>query len=83
MTITEQRPATGIERVVGARNPRTRLSALCDDDTFEPITPEDDRSGVLAGVGRINGCRVVAFCSDATVQGGAMGTEGCRHIVEA
>ncbi|MGI9207878.1 MAG: acyl-CoA carboxylase subunit beta, partial [Rhodococcus sp. (in: high G+C Gram-positive bacteria)] len=44
--------------------------------------PEDDR-GVIAAVGRANGTHVVAFCTDPTVQGGAMGSAGCRAIVTA
>jgi acetyl-CoA/propionyl-CoA carboxylase carboxyl transferase subunit len=66
-----------------ARSPRTRLERFLDEGTFQPITPEDDASGVVAGVGRVGGSPVVVFASDATVQGGAMGTAGCRHIVEA
>ena len=27
--------------------------------------------------------RTVAFCTDGTVMGGAMGVEGCQHIVNA
>jgi len=38
---------------------------------------------MLAAVGTINGCRVVAFCSDATVMGGAMGVLGCEVVVKA
>ena len=38
---------------------------------------------MLAAVGRIRGRRVVAFCSDATVMGGAMGDVGCRIVVDA
>ena len=44
---------------------------------------ERDRSGVLAAAGTVNGVRTVAFCTDGTVMGGAMGVEGCRHIVNA
>jgi acetyl-CoA/propionyl-CoA carboxylase carboxyl transferase subunit len=33
--------------------------------------------------GQIEGCPVVAFATDATKMGGAMGSEGCRHIVDA
>ncbi|GAB3902665.1 hypothetical protein GCM10027612_68140 [Microbispora bryophytorum subsp. camponoti] len=36
-----------------------------------------------AVAGRVEGVPVVAFCSDARVQGGAMGAEGCEHIVHA
>jgi acetyl-CoA/propionyl-CoA carboxylase carboxyl transferase subunit len=72
-----------VERKPDVRSPRTRLERFVDEGSFEPITPEDDASGVLAGVGRVGGSPVVVFASDATVQGGAMGTAGCRHIVEA
>ena len=64
------------------RNPHHRLAALFDQGTLELIT-EDDGSGMLAAVGRIDGTHVVAFCSDATVMGGAMGEVGCRHVVQA
>ena len=64
------------------RAPRTRLSQLFDDGVFTTITPEDDR-GVLAAVGRVRGTHAVAFATDPTVQGGAMGNEGCRAIVTA
>jgi acetyl-CoA/propionyl-CoA carboxylase carboxyl transferase subunit len=59
-----------------------RLEAFFDPGTFRPITPEDDR-GVLVGVGSVHGAEVVAFCTDPTVQGGAMGAEGCRAIITA
>ena len=64
------------------RNPVTRLKALLDEGTLELITPDDD-SGMLAAVGMVNGTRVVAFCSDATVMGGAMGDEGCEVVCTA
>lgn len=64
------------------RSPRVRLEAFFDPGTFTPITPDDDR-GVLAGVGRVDGHNVVAFATDPTVQGGAMGESGCRAIVTA
>ncbi len=64
------------------RSPRARLINFFDDGAFTAITPEDDR-GVLAGVGRANGTNVVAFATDPTVQGGAMGNDGCRAIITA
>jgi acetyl-CoA/propionyl-CoA carboxylase carboxyl transferase subunit len=64
------------------RNPNKRLAALFDEGTLELITPDDD-SGMLAAVGRVEGVHTVAFCSDATVMGGAMGDEGCRVVVRA
>jgi acetyl-CoA/propionyl-CoA carboxylase carboxyl transferase subunit len=67
---------------VDPRLPRVRLEAFFDPGTFRPITPEDDR-GVLVGMGAVNGAEVVAFATDPTVQGGAMGSDGCRAIVTA
>ena len=71
-----------IPRDQDPRNPNFRLRGLLDPGSVELITPDDD-SGMLAAVGTINGCRVVAFCSDATVMGGAMGTDGCDVVVRA
>jgi acetyl-CoA/propionyl-CoA carboxylase carboxyl transferase subunit len=64
------------------RHPLQRLAALFDDGKFEPISPIDD-SGMLAAIGRTQGKTVVAFCSDPTVMGGAMGHDGCKVVVEA
>ncbi|HSI92611.1 MAG TPA: carboxyl transferase domain-containing protein [Jiangellaceae bacterium] len=64
------------------RNPNHRLAALLDDGSTELLGP-DDRSGMLAAAGTINGAPVVAFCSDATVMGGAMGNDGCQLVVDA
>ena len=64
------------------RNPNHRLAALFDDGTMELLTP-DDGSGMLAAKGMINGNRTVAFCSDATIMGGALGIDGCRVVVRA
>ena len=38
---------------------------------------------MLAAIGRIDGATTVAFCSDATIQGGAMGEAGCEVILAA
>ncbi len=64
------------------RNPLLRLEALLDDGTCELLSAVDE-SGMLAARGRVDGTAVVAFCSDATVMGGAMGDEGCRVVVDA
>jgi acetyl-CoA/propionyl-CoA carboxylase carboxyl transferase subunit len=64
------------------RNPNARLAALLDDGSLELISA-DDQSGMLAATGTVNGSRVVAFCSDATVMGGAMGVDGCEVVVQA
>jgi acetyl-CoA/propionyl-CoA carboxylase carboxyl transferase subunit len=64
------------------RSPRLRLTALFDEGTLALITTEDD-SGMLAGTGTIDGAPCVAFCSDATIQGGAMGKAGCEVVLAA
>jgi acetyl-CoA/propionyl-CoA carboxylase carboxyl transferase subunit len=64
------------------RNPNKRLADFFDDGTVELIS-EDGDSGMLAAVGLVDGVHTVAFCSDATVMGGAMGHEGCKVVVKA
>ena len=80
-TATAPKPPR-VPREEDPRNPNLRLAALFDEGTLELISP-DDGSGMLAGHGRIAGSPAVAFCSDATVMGGAMGVEGCEVVVEA
>jgi acetyl-CoA/propionyl-CoA carboxylase carboxyl transferase subunit len=58
------------------------LAALFDDGAFTPLT-EPGESGILAGVGRMLGTAAVAFASDPTIQGGALGSAGCEAIVVA
>jgi acetyl-CoA/propionyl-CoA carboxylase carboxyl transferase subunit len=74
--------ATDSDTELDPRSPRARLTNLFDGGVFTTITPEDDR-GVLAAVGRANGTNIVAFATDPTVQGGAMGNDGCRAIITA
>ncbi|KGN42466.1 acyl-CoA carboxylase subunit beta [Knoellia aerolata] len=64
------------------RNPRLRLAAFFDEGSVELISPEDD-SGMLAAVGTCQGTPVAAFCSDATIMGGAMGVAGCKVVLTA
>ncbi|HEX5190743.1 MAG TPA: carboxyl transferase domain-containing protein, partial [Streptosporangiaceae bacterium] len=59
-----------------------RLEALFDAGSVRLLLPADT-SGVLAGEGTVDGVPAVAFASDARVQGGAMGSEGCAAIVTA
>lgn len=79
MTITATET---VSESLDPRDPLLRLSAFFDDDSIE-LLHERDRSGVLAAAGTVNGVRSVAFCTDGTVMGGAMGVEGCAHIVNA
>ena len=69
-------------RLDDPRHPLRRLSALLDEGSLELISPGDE-SGVLAVTGRVHGAPVVAFSTDATVMGGAMGDQSCQVIVAA
>ncbi len=80
MTVAETRPDAAA--APDPRSPRVRMAALFDQGSFTPITAEDD-SGMLAGIGRVEGSPVVAFASDPLIQGGAMGAAGCKVILAA
>ncbi len=67
---------------VDYRDPEVRLRALFDSGTLRLAAPRDD-SGVLWARGEIDGTPTVAYATDATRMGGAMGSEGCQHIVDA
>ena len=77
------RPAkVKVPREQDFRYPPTRLSQLLDDGVFDYLTPLDE-SGMVAVTGRMKGVEVVAFCSDPTIMGGAMGVDGCAVVVDA
>jgi acetyl-CoA/propionyl-CoA carboxylase carboxyl transferase subunit len=80
--MTVETATTAATADLDPRHPLVRLAALFDDGEFTTITPTDDR-GVIAAVGRAKGTHIVAFATDPTVQGGAMGELGCRAIVTA
>jgi acetyl-CoA/propionyl-CoA carboxylase carboxyl transferase subunit len=67
---------------VDHRDPEVRLRALFDAGTLRLLVPRDS-SGVMSARGEIDGTPAIAFASDGTTMGGAMGTVGCRHIVDA
>ncbi|MEV0455332.1 acyl-CoA carboxylase subunit beta [Catellatospora methionotrophica] len=69
------------DRGVDHRDPLVRLRALFDEGTVRTLAGADG-SGVLSARGEIEGVAAVAFATDATVMGGAMGVEGCQHIVD-
>ncbi len=73
---------SGVQVEVDTRDPVARLGLFFDPGSVELITPRDD-SGMLAGVGTVRGTRAVAFASDVSVQGGAMGEAGSRVVVAA
>ena len=57
-----------------ARSSTTAPSNCCTSAT---------RPACSRRAGTVNGVRTIAFCTDGTVMGGAMGVDGCRHIVNA
>src|SRR5215475_15033309 len=74
-------PVPGLGNAVG------RLGALFDPGTMRALNgaglPVADGSGALGARGAVAGSPVIAFATDAAVMGGAMGSAGCRNIVEA
>jgi acetyl-CoA/propionyl-CoA carboxylase carboxyl transferase subunit len=83
MTTLDVAPSTAARPVVDLdRDPRARLDALFTE--WRPIargSAED--CGVVAGIGRINGTEAVAFATDPTRQGGALGAAGCAVVAAA
>src|SRR3954462_12714675 len=81
MSATTQAGAdVGVE--IDPRDPNLRLQTFFDEGTLELISPRDD-SGMLAARGTVDGTPAVAFASDATIQGGAMGQAGCAVVLAA
>ncbi len=64
------------------RDPELRLESLFDAGSLR-IVGDADRTGVLVGRGFIAGRTVIAYATDGTLMGGAIGTEGCLKIVDA
>jgi len=69
-------------RTIDPREPEVRLAELLDPGTLVGLHPTDT-SGVWAVRGKINGSKAIAYCTDGTRMGGALGHEGCKHIVDA
>ncbi len=67
---------------VDPRDPQLRLGIFFDEGSVELLTERDD-SGMLAARGTVQGAPAVAFASDATIQGGAMGEAGCKVVLAA
>jgi acetyl-CoA/propionyl-CoA carboxylase carboxyl transferase subunit len=57
----------------------SRLVRLLDDDAVL----HEEAQGVVVMTGSVSGTPVIAFATDSSVQGGAMGIDGCRAIAEA
>ena len=67
---------------VDHRDPELRLRSLFDPGTLRLLIPRDT-SGVRYARGEIAGTPAIAYATDGTRMGGALGYEGCRHIVDA
>jgi acetyl-CoA/propionyl-CoA carboxylase carboxyl transferase subunit len=77
-TAAADRPAAGSgDRQ--AEHPAARLHRLLDSDSVQPLFPPD-HGDVWVVRGEITGQPVIAFCTDATTMGGALGAEGCARI---
>jgi acetyl-CoA/propionyl-CoA carboxylase carboxyl transferase subunit len=63
------------------RGPALRLANLFDDGVFESLHPSG-HAEVWTVAGRVNGVRAVAYCTDATTMGGALGSAGALRVVE-
>ncbi|MER6178452.1 carboxyl transferase domain-containing protein [Streptosporangium sp. NPDC001681] len=64
------------------RSPLVRLARLLDEGSTVPAH-EPDGSGVTAVRGRVGGSPVLAYCTDATTMGGALGMDGALRIASA
>jgi acetyl-CoA/propionyl-CoA carboxylase carboxyl transferase subunit len=64
------------------RAPLSRLAALLDPGSPAPMYEPDD-SNVVAVRGTIGGAKVIAYCTDATRKGGAIGGAGGRRVAQA
>jgi acetyl-CoA/propionyl-CoA carboxylase carboxyl transferase subunit len=67
--------------VADPRDPHSRLAQLLGPDLT--VIGDEPGAGVVVGIGRIDGGDVIAFATDPTVQGGALGRDGCLSIVAA
>ena len=74
--------SSSADPAVDHRDPEARLRALFDHGSLRLLAPADD-SGVVWARGEVAGTAGVAFATDATRMGGAMGLQGCRHVVDA
>jgi acetyl-CoA/propionyl-CoA carboxylase carboxyl transferase subunit len=77
-TAPATRPTTTPATAADARRTVRRLGELFDD--WELL---HDVDGAVVGTGTIGGTPAVAFATDPSVQGGAMGADGCRALVLA
>ncbi|MGF7239308.1 MAG: carboxyl transferase domain-containing protein, partial [Frankia sp.] len=91
MTIETTRtdPATAIipeptatREPTDARDPHLRLTKLFDPGTLRPLSPNDAVGASVAG-GLVHGMTTIAFCTDGSRQGGAVGLAEADRIAGA
>ncbi len=82
MSIQEIADLPALDALCDVRDPLVRLAQLFDGNDYVLLNSADGDE-VRAAAGRINGSRVVAYCTDARTMGGALGSTGARRIVEA
>lgn len=73
---------SAIAETTDVREPLTRLAMLTDPDSLTPLHERDHVATVVAR-GRVDGEKVIAFCTDATTKGGALGLAECVRIADA
>jgi acetyl-CoA/propionyl-CoA carboxylase carboxyl transferase subunit len=81
MTAVSDEPRVVLAPPPVRRDPLARLAALFDPGTVSVMLAADAEDVVTAH-GRIDGVRTVAYCTDASKLGGAMGSVGSGRIVE-
>lgn len=64
------------------RDPALRLAGLFDAGSWETVNPGDEAT-VRVARGRVDGAEAIAYCTDGTRMGGAIGALECRRIAEA
>ena len=74
----EQQPTVVLDKALLSDICRQRLDTVFDD--WDLLLAVD---GVAVGMGAISGVECVAFATDPTKQGGALGIEGCGAISDA
>src|SRR3954465_7562855 len=82
MTLLDTGAELRVARPRDPRDPWQRIEALCDEGSVRTLHAPAGR-GVVTATGRVHDVEVVVFASEPTVQGGAMGHEGCLAVASA
>ena len=82
MTLLDTGSELLVARPRDPRDPWHRIDAMCDEGSVRTLHAPAG-SGIVTATGRVHDVEIVVFASDPTVQGGAMGHEGCVAIADA